>query len=566
MSQSTFTSAPQFSLLDPIFDLPEKDLQWLQNNWPGQFRNEILPELVKLEPIFVPLYSDKPNSRPSTPTYLVLGFTLLKARENLTDEQLIANVKYGIHYQYALGTTGMYSQPINQRTLNRFRAAIALHENKTGVNLMEEAFRALSKSLVSRFVGKDRMRRMDSIMIDNGARKLSRLQTAHTVIRAALDPMTDAGIEVADSLKHYGEDFDENKVTYHDQRPSAQKTSEAFKDAYDLLTAYPEQLKNTEEFELLARFVAEQIDLDENGNYIGVRDGKKLTSTTMNNPADPESTIRKKAGEVHQGYVGNFAETVDCETSRKIIDSADFQTNIYSDSQFAKDEIERMAAQGDTTPLATDGAYCTVENVNQAAEHGIELLGTDLAGRATADLMADFKIDEETNTVICPNGRKADRVSKAKSDGKRYVSFEKTECEKCPFRDNCPLKPKKNVRSGNVSPKQIQRAQLQRKIKSEEYQKVYRFRNGVEAIPSQLRRNQKIDNLPYKGLVRKKIGYFEALMAINLRRVETYVKEDAKKASESLTDLIFNLIFVKIADISQILFQTGNFRLKSVHD
>ena len=87
----------------------------------------------------------------------------------------------------------------------------------------------------------------------------------------------------------------------------------------------------------------------------------------------------------------------------------------------------------------------------------------------------------------------------------------------------------KRVRSGKVSNKMIQRANLQRRMNSEEYKKIRCFRNGVEAIPSQLSRNQNIDHMPYKGFVRKKLGYWISLLAINVRRVIQYSLEDQKK-------------------------------------
>ena len=68
-------------------------------------------------------------------------------------------------------------------------------------------------------------------------------------------------------------------------------------------------------------------------------------------------------------------------------------------SIFAKDEIVRMAASGNTDSLVVDGAYSSVDNVNLAAQQGIQLLGTDLVGFNKPDLYADFKIDEEQKVV-----------------------------------------------------------------------------------------------------------------------------------------------------------------------
>lgn len=397
----------------------------------------------------------------------------------------------------------------------------------------------------------------DSIMVDNGCRKLSRLQTAHVIIRSALGPFEENGFDIPENLHHYVEKFDENKVTYHDHRPAEVKKEEAFRDAFDLYRNYPEDLKSAEEFKQLDRFVKEQINQSESNEFEGVKPGKELPSTTLNNPAEPESTTRTKAGKLHLGYVGNFVETVDNDTNRKFIDSADFQPNIYSDSQFAKDEIDRMKERNHTTPLVTDGAYSGVDNVNLAAEAGIELLGTDLAGRKTPDLMADFEIDEENGTVICPNGQKPVKCTKSESAEGYWVSFDKKICDTCPLREQCPLKNRKRVRSGRVSAKMVQRAQLQRTIGSESYMVNYRFRNGVEAIPSQLRRKQKIGHMPYRGLVRKKFGFRGAILGINIRRALRYAMEDAQKASKSLYQKLLFVIFVKFGVLSQRIFKLG---------
>lgn len=111
----------------------------------------------------------------------------------------------------------------------------------------------------------------------------------------------------------------------------------------------------------------------------------------------------------------------------------------------------------------------------------------------------------------------------------------------------------KNVRSGRISRKMIQRAKIQREAGSEKYVENYRFRNGVEAIPSQLRRNQNIDHLPYRGLLRKKQGYVLAIAAINVRRVLKYAQKDAEKALDYCFKLLFQAIFVKMESISQII-------------
>ncbi|UNT95572.1 hypothetical protein [Allobaculum mucilyticum] len=102
-----------------------------------------------------------------------------------------------------------------------------------------------------------------------------------------------------------------------------------------------------------------------------------------------------------------------------------------------------MAEEGDETTLVADGAYISVDNINEAAEHGIQLVGTAMTGKETPDLTADFEIDEETKTVTCPNGKTADRVTYYEKTDSWNISFHKeTTCKDCPFAatGRCPMK------------------------------------------------------------------------------------------------------------------------------
>lgn len=76
----------------------------LEQDWPGYFYRNVLPHLVQLESIFSPLYSSNSNSRPSTPTYLVLGMLVLKSLFNLTDKEL----EYEINFSGISICTGDY--------------------------------------------------------------------------------------------------------------------------------------------------------------------------------------------------------------------------------------------------------------------------------------------------------------------------------------------------------------------------------------------------------------------------------------------------------------------------
>lgn len=531
MSQGTFSVAfNQLSLLDPFDSLSPSKQKRIRNGWAGTFHDQILPLLIDAEPSFAVLYSASSNTRPSVPTYLILAYLILKDLFGWTDEQLLSQVLFNLEVQYALGTTAWAEQRINHNTLNRFRAANALFEAEHGYSLIHAFFDDFSRNLKDLYgftsEGKKK-RRMDSIMIDAGCKKMNRIELLHTCISNALLTLEEKEVSIPENLSHYLEDFDRNAVTYHDKGRASDKLNILGADAVMTLHLFSESMRDSEDFVNLKRVIGDQLILTEDGQFSSVKDGKELNSKVLQNPSDPEATFRTKAGENHVGYVGNFAETVDEETGLAIIDSADLQPNIHSDSKFCRAEIEKMAEEEDHTVLVADGAYGSDENFSKAKENGIELVTTALTGKDTPDLFADFEIteDQERIQIRCPNGLYPSRCSYDPKSDSWSVSYIAKRCENCPLQSSCPLSRRKNVRSGKVSRKKINRARMQRELQSDRLKKLTRFRNGVEAVPSQLRRKQKIDSIPVMGRVRKKIWYLMDLMAINVRRIIRFEKQ-----------------------------------------
>ncbi len=68
-----------------------------------------------------------------------------------------------------------------------------------------------------------------------------------------------------------------------------------------------------------------------------------------------------------------------------------FEKNIYSDSQFEKDYLDKQPVSEEVTILVTNCGYCGYENVKQTAGKNAYLITTDLKGADMADIIADFK-------------------------------------------------------------------------------------------------------------------------------------------------------------------------------
>ena len=119
----------QLSLFDATSNLTEREKRLLEKSWAKYFAENIFPAID--EAPFAVLYSDRP-SRHNTPVNVIIGALILKEIFGLTDEELVDTLPFDIRYQYALHTTSFEEQPLNDRTLGRFRARCNSYEELTG--------------------------------------------------------------------------------------------------------------------------------------------------------------------------------------------------------------------------------------------------------------------------------------------------------------------------------------------------------------------------------------------------------------------------------------------------
>ena len=123
-----FNQSQQLSLFDATSNLTEREKHLLEKSWAKYFAEHIFPEID--EAPFAVLYSDRP-SRHNTPVNVIIGALILKEIFGLTDEELVDTLPFDIRYQYALHTTSFEEQPLNGRTLGRFRARCNSYEELT---------------------------------------------------------------------------------------------------------------------------------------------------------------------------------------------------------------------------------------------------------------------------------------------------------------------------------------------------------------------------------------------------------------------------------------------------
>ncbi len=94
-----------------------------------------------------------------------------------------------------------------------------------------------------------------------------------------------------------------------------------------------------------------------------------------------------------------------------------------------------------------------------------------------------------------------------------------------------------------ITEKTVQRALYLKKYSLAEYQELAKIRNGVEGIPSILRRRYNVDHMPVRGYLRSKMSFAFKVAAINVKRVLKKAKQGCllPNFGEKLQDFRENL-------------------------
>ena len=515
-------SYQQISLFDKLAFLSQRKQQMLERSWAQAFSNHIFTRIN--EHIFAPLYSEKTNSRPNAPINVLVSALILKDFTSLTDEEITEACEFDFRYQYALHTTSFADQPVSERTLSRFRSRLAAYELTTGEDLLHQCFVEMADGLRQYMEISPTIKRMDSMMIESNIRKMGRLELLYTCLSNLVKELhRDGKIELLEGLEHYADPNDRNRVVYHDQDTSqAERLQKIIDDACALLPKCEEDYADSEDYQLLERAILEQTKKDDDGHNIPKGKGDGIDSSSLQNPSDPDATYRMKAGKEHRGYAANITETVD--TNGSVVTDYQYDVNTRSDVDFLQESIEKAEATDDVTAIIADGAYASEELAAQAADKNIGLITTGLRGRKPREILTQFVLSEDGRTVTrCPEGHVPKSSSYIWQSDSIRISFPRCCCEKCSHQRECNAKIKKRTALVILSLGALAHTEETIRRKDDETMKLIgRIRNGVETIPSILRRKYHVDDMPVRGKLKTKVFFSFKMFALNFSKLWLY--------------------------------------------
>ena len=521
----------QLSLRDPWSILSEREKRFLEKSWARYFAEYVFPKID--EAPYAVLYSKK-DSRPNTPVNVQIGALILKEYMGQSDDDILASMLFDIRYRYALHTTGYSEQPMSDRTLGRFRERCNAYERETGIDLLHNTIEDLASELAT-MMGIDRsLKRMDSLMVASNIKKLSRLELLYVTVSNLVKEMWVRENKVPEELKHYLESGDRNEVIYHTKSEQTEdKITKVLQEAKILKDKCNGNYDESGNYQLLLRVLREQT-VEEDGVYrLRTAEDGGMHSGMVQNPSDPDATYREKAGKQYRGYVGNLVES--SGENGSIVTDYQYESNNYSDSAFLKDALEKMGEQAAQVTIVADGAYSGEGLEASAAEKNVTLVNTNLTGKEPDEFLAEFELNEdETRVIKCPAGYEPKSCSFNKKTGQLNVSFHKENCEGCPFKEQCHPKESIKTCKKTFTVKGRHRAQQKKARHTDSFKKFCHFRNGVEALPSLLRRKYHVDHMPVRGKLRSKFFFGCKIGALDFGKFCKFLQSAAKPARMAL--------------------------------
>lgn len=145
-------------------------------------------------------------------------------------------------------------------------------------------------------------------------------------------------------------------------------------------------------------------------------------------------------------------------------------------------------------------------------------------------------IDDDGKYLIkCKNNCVPEDCIYDPGNDRSVAYFRISDCEGCPYKERCqPRFLKTRVRK-EVSWKSVGRAKQLQYMQTEEFSEYAKFRNGVEAIPSLLRRRYHVDKIPVHGKKRTRLFFGFKIAALDFQKLLDYTNSLDSHASNKKT-------------------------------
>jgi len=488
----------QTRLFDPFDNvLTKKTRKRLLDGWAGIFRHVIL-ELMPVETISG--HFDPAMGRPTKELYSMAGLLLIKEFMDWTKDEALNAYSFHMDIHYALNLEPV-THDISMRTLERY---INLFEDD---DIAKTVMLEITVTLVDLLELNIDKQRLDSTHVFSDMASFGRTRLMGVAIKRFLTQLKRHNSKAYELLDEQlrmryapgvNQLFGDTGKDSESRRLLRQQVAE---DMYLLIRCFADTAEHAGRgtYKAMECIFYEQCEVHE--EKVCVK--KKTGGNVIQNPSDLDATYDGHKG---PGYQVQLSETCHPDNEVQLITCALPQTAVEPDST-ATSEVLDSLEESELLPreMFADTHYCSDENIQAAANRGVELVGPVQCGSLVdKDVdhlnVDDFNVDEQTEEVVCcPAGHKPAWSIHGKQTGQTKTVMPSSACSQCEFRKECPVEKCRDGYCLYHTAKQRRLAGRRREEATDVFRDRYRIRGGIEGTNSGLKRKTGLGQLRVRG-------------------------------------------------------------------
>jgi len=495
----------------------------MEESWAGVFREHILRELPvhKIAPYF-----SEGSGRPTKELYAALGGLILQQMHDLTDEETVDEFCFNIKWHYALDIPGESdeSKYLSLKTLWALRHLVMTK------GLDVELFNRTTELLAKAFRVDTSKQRIDSVHIRSNMKRLGRIGIFSRSVHVFLVNLKRQRPEIFETIdKELVDRYLTQKALgcFSLVKPSESgKTLEMVaRDLFSLVRRFQEnrEVNSLHSYNTLVRVLKDQCrvtqEQDDQSAEVEVKSPKEVSSASLQNPSDPDAGY---SGHKGQGYHAQVMETY-CDSEEKevkektlnLITHVEVEPAHVSDAHALIPALESAKERGlAPEEVLADSLYGSDENGEKAKKMGVEIISPAMGTPKEETLnLSDFTQTENGKIAACPQGHAPVRFKQGKKNT-CSVAFDSEDCNACPLRERCPVKPGRKRHYLRFDLKTLRIAARRAREHTPEFKDKYRWRSGIESTFSGMDKQTGIKHLRVRGL--DAVGYCARLKAIGV--------------------------------------------------
>lgn len=517
----------QVTLYGIVHQFPVGVIKRLDSSWAPVFRKLIFEKIDERR--YAGLYSTV-KSRPNFPVNIWVALEIIKGMFDYTDQELLEQFHFNLLTARAVGQDNLGEVTLSERTLYYNRERLLEYESRTGRNLLEEEFKAITDEALAKLSLNAKTQRMDSSFVGSFIKQMSRLELIAKVLQNFYRDLPEA--EQARwkyLLSAYIEDEAEH-IAYQLKRVEVEEhLAKLGILLFELHQTYAgdTEISSSKSYQHVSRVLLEQFNITASAEEttVELKPSGEISPASLQNPADDTATFRRKDGESYKGALFNVTETCAPENKVQLLTDISVYPNMAADDAIAVERVPQIKERTGLEELIVDGNYSGENSEKACQKETINLIPTAVKGRKLSlDQVSLSEFHFDGNVIAtCPEGHSPiAQIHKPAKGGRHLVRFAREYCDGCLRRENCLVRCRKHFYSLIYTNRQVLLSRRRQQLGEEAYRTKCLLRPAVEGTISQFKRLMHHGKLRVRGINRVRNSIILMAIGINFGRLLAY--------------------------------------------